>query len=87
MPFAATWVDLDIIILSEVSHTDKEKYNITSMWNLKKSTNELTQKTETDLQTLKTNTWLPKGKDMGRDGLGFRQWQMYTFVYGMDNQQ
>ena len=25
-PFAATWMDLDIIILSEVSHTEKHKY-------------------------------------------------------------
>ena len=37
-PFAATWVDLDIIILSEVK-SDREKqiaYDITYMWNLKK---------------------------------------------------
>ena len=26
MPFAATWMDLQIIILSEVSHTEKDKY-------------------------------------------------------------
>ena len=30
MPFAATWVDLEIVILSEVSQTEKEKYCITS---------------------------------------------------------
>ena len=36
MPFAATWVDLDIIMLSEVSQTEKDKYNIAYMWNLKK---------------------------------------------------
>ena len=28
MPFAATWVDLEIIILSEVSQTEKENYMI-----------------------------------------------------------
>ena len=36
MPFAATWMDLEVIILSEVSQIDKDKYNITYMWNLKK---------------------------------------------------
>ena len=33
MPLAATWMDLEIIILSEVNQTDKEKYHITR-WNL-----------------------------------------------------
>ena len=28
MPFAATWMDLEIIILSEVSQTEKDKYHI-----------------------------------------------------------
>ena len=38
MPFAATWTDLEIIILGEVSQTEKDKisYDITYMWNLKK---------------------------------------------------
>ena len=26
MPFAATWMDLEIIILSEVSHKEKDKH-------------------------------------------------------------
>ena len=51
--FAATWMDLEIIILSEVSQREKEiPYDITYMWNLKNNnTNELTYKTETDSQT------------------------------------
>ena len=36
MPFAATWIDLEIIILSEVSLAEKDKYDIAYMWNLKK---------------------------------------------------
>ena len=26
MPFAATWIDLEIIILSELNETEKDKY-------------------------------------------------------------
>ena len=28
MPFAATWVELETLILSEVSHKDKDKYHM-----------------------------------------------------------
>ena len=31
MPFAATWMDLDIIILSEVNQTEKDKYHMISL--------------------------------------------------------
>ena len=31
LPFAATWVDLQIIILSEVSQTEKGKYHMISV--------------------------------------------------------
>ena len=31
MPFAATWMDLEIIILSEVSQTKKDKYHMISL--------------------------------------------------------
>ena len=37
MPFIATWMDLEIVILSEVSQTQKGKYHdIAYMWNLQK---------------------------------------------------
>ena len=42
MPFAATWMNLEIIILSEISQTEKNKYHvITYIWNLKNDTNGL----------------------------------------------
>ena len=43
MSFAAIWMELEILILREVSHTEKEKYHqIPYMWNLTRNdTNEL----------------------------------------------
>ena len=37
-------MDLEIITLSEASPTEKEKYDIAYMWNLKNKTNELIYK-------------------------------------------
>ena len=45
MSFAATWMDLEVIKLNEVSHTKRDKisYDIIYMWNLN---NEHIYKTE-----------------------------------------
>ena len=50
MLFAATWMDVEIIVLSEVRQR-QISHDITYMWNLKNSTNEFIYKTETDSQT------------------------------------
>ena len=50
MPFAATWTDLEIVILSEVKSDKEEKilYDIFFMLNLKRNdTNELTNLKQT----------------------------------------
>ena len=31
MPFAATWMDLEVVTLSEVSQTQKDKYHMISL--------------------------------------------------------
>ena len=53
MPLAATWMDLEIIILSEASQTEEDKYPVISLkcGILKKGTNELIYKTERNPQT------------------------------------
>ena len=50
-PFAATWMDLQIILLSEANQKEKETpYDITCMCNLKNNTDESMYKTEVYLQ-------------------------------------
>ena len=49
MPFAATWMDLEIVMLSEISQTENKKYlyDIPYIQNLKRNdTNELLYKTD-----------------------------------------
>ena len=58
MSFAATQMNLEIIILSEVSQTEKDKSHMTLFIcryrkNLKKNTSELINETEIDSQTRK----------------------------------
>ena len=41
MTFAATWMQLEIIILSEISQKERQiPYDITYIWNIKYGTNE-----------------------------------------------
>ena len=58
MPFATTWMDLEMIILSKSD-------DITYMWNLNCETSEFIYRTETDSQRI--DLWLPKGRKV-RDG-------------------
>ena len=46
IPFVATWIEQEIIILSEVSQKEKDKYDIIYMWNLKYDTNDLIYETD-----------------------------------------
>ena len=50
MPFAATWMNPEIIILSKI-RTRQILCDITYMWNLKYNTNEHIYETETDSQS------------------------------------
>ena len=87
-PFAATWMDLEIIILSEVSQIQKDKYHMISLmcglW--KSDANELICKTETDSQIYKTFSY-QRGKVGVRDKLGDLDQDIHTTIYKIDHQQ
>ena len=53
MPVSPMWMDLEIIIQSEVRQR-QISHDTTYMWNLKYDTNDLIYKRETDSQTSKT---------------------------------
>ena len=57
-------MDLEMIILSEVSQAETDKYHISRMCNLKNDTNELIYKTETDRHRKQT-LWVTKKKGDG----------------------
>ena len=63
MPFVATWMDLKVVTLSEVR---QRNINIGYHSYVKKEKKQMNLSTETDLQTLKINLWLLKGKSRGR---------------------
>jgi len=48
LPFAATWMKLEIIVLNEVSQRKQIQYDIIYMWNLKYDINEPIHEAETE---------------------------------------
>ena len=69
MPFIVTWMDLKIVLLSEASQKEKDKYHhmdITYMWSLKYDTNELIYETRTDSQTKQIYGY-QSGKEVGEE--------------------
>ena len=67
MPFAATWMDLETVIQSEVSQKEKNKYRIIMhICGIQKNgIDDLSCKAEIGTQMQKTNLWLPGGKEVG----------------------
>jgi len=62
--FSATWMDLEVVILNEVSQGEKDKYYMVSLiCSIQtNNTDSFNNKMETDLEMKKTNLWLSKGK-------------------------
>ena len=66
MPFAATWMELEILILRE----RRTPHGITYMWNLKYGTNEPFYRRETISGTWRTDLWSPRGRRREWEGRG-----------------
>ena len=49
-PFVTTWMDFKGIMLSEISQTERDKYDLSYMWNIKQ-----TNKKPRSSQTLRTD--------------------------------
>ena len=72
--FTATWVQLEILIPSEVSQKESEiPYDITYMWNLKYGTDDPIYKTETD-HGHREQTCVFQGVGGKGDGQGVLGW-------------
>ena len=65
MPFAATWMQLEILTPSRPESERQISYDITYMWNLKLGTNELIYQTETGVEE---RFIVAKGEGGGRRG-------------------
>ena len=72
MLLAATWRDIEITILSEVSQKEKDKYHdITNMWYLKYNTNQHIYVTKTDSQIIENRFVVARGGSGG----GGKDWE------------
>ena len=70
-PFEGTWMELEMIILHEVSQTEKDKYDITCMWNLKYDINEPTYLGNTNrIQTEKRLVATKREEEVGEGQTG-----------------
>ena len=71
MPFADTWMDLETIMLNDISQTERKMCDITYMQNLKRNdTNEFVYKMERDSQTSRMKILILGGRVSGKVQLG-----------------
>ena len=65
MPLAATWMDLEIVILSEVGQTEKDQYHMVSLiWGI------LKKMIQMNLFTKQKQTHRPRERIYGYGGKG-----------------
>ena len=88
MPFAATWVQPEIITGSEVGQKERQtSQNITYMWSLTRGTDEPIPRTGTDSQPERADLWLPRRRERGRRQTGsLRLTDAHYYIHRMDKQ-
>ena len=80
MPFIATWMDLEMIMLSEVSQRKKISYEITNMC-LKNDRKELLKWKQTQRFWNQTYSYQRWNVRRGSNKLGGCNWHIYTTIY------
>ena len=80
MAFAATWMDLEIIMLSEVSQTVRQHHILSLTVESKKRYNELLCRTDTDYRLWKNYCFQRRLGEGGGDGLGVWDGNAIIFV-------
>ena len=68
MLFAATWMELETLVLNEVSQKEKDRQHMNHMWSLKYGTNDLSTKQKRSW-TCGTDSCV-RGRGKEWDGLG-----------------
>ena len=83
LPFSTTWMDLEGIMLTEIRQTGKDKYHTVLFVCGTSKTKQVStgNKTETELETPRTNWWLPERERVGScvkevKGLGDTHFQL-----------
>ena len=66
MPFSATWMNTEIIILSVVSHRERQiLYDITYMWNIKQVYKSMYLQNRNKLTDIESKLMVTKGESRG----------------------
>ena len=79
MSSAATWMELETLILSEASQKEKDKYHISLIYRA-----QMNLSTEKKIMDLENRLVVSKGKGEGVGWMGAWSKQMHTIAFGMD---
>ena len=85
--FETTWMDLEDMMSSEISQSEKDKYDSTHMQNLKKTPNEQTKKCRIGPINIENRLMVARGKGGGESKMGEKEWQIQSSSHGMNKSE